>query len=394
MASSREIIEASPDLKRLFEDGFEVSIKHVHLLISSVPYLKPDRTIARGTLIFPLNLQSDVTAQKPGDHTAFFAGEYPHYADGTPIRGMVANQGTKKLADGIVSAFQFSSKPDNVDLDFEVKVRRYVRLLSEPAQAIDSSVDARTRRIVEDQDTESSLVFLDTNSARAQILPISDKLKGLRIAIVGVGGTGSYVLDLVAKTPVKEIHLFDDDEFSLHNSYRAPGAPTTDQLRARMLKVHYLEQTYRRVHKGVLVHPERITAANVSKLTGMSYVFLCMDPGPDKAALVTFLLEMKIAFADTGLGVDIGKEQLVGSLTTITVTPAYNSHVGKIPVKAPGDDDLYASNIQIAELNAMNAIFAVIRWKKHFGFYHDARHEHECTYDVGANMLLNDETSA
>jgi tRNA A37 threonylcarbamoyladenosine dehydratase len=33
---------------------------------------------------------------------------------------------------------------------------------------------------------------------------INDKLKPLRIGIVGLGGTGSYVLDFVAKTPVKE----------------------------------------------------------------------------------------------------------------------------------------------------------------------------------------------
>ena len=34
----------------------------------------------------------------------------------------------------------------------------------------------------------------------------------------------------------------------------------------------------------------------------------------------------------------------------------------------PGDDD-YNRNIQIADLNALNAAFAVIKWKKLFGFY-------------------------
>lgn len=54
---------------------------------------------------------------------------------------------------------------------------------------------------------------------RANINFINDKFKGMRIGIIGLGGTGSY-LDLVAKTPVDEILLFDDDEFLLHNAFR------------------------------------------------------------------------------------------------------------------------------------------------------------------------------
>ena len=248
--------------------------------------------------------------------------------------------------------------------------------------------------IVESEDDDSSFVFLDTNSARAQIMPITDKLKGLKIAIVGLGGTGSYILDLVAKTSVKEIHLFDDDEFSLHNAYRSPGAPTRDQLRARMPKVNYLAEVYGRMHKDVVPHPERIDAANVANLQAMSFVFLCMDPGPNKEQLVGFLVKGGIPFVDTGLGVENASNKLIGIVNTITVTPDYNGHVHKIPVKAGGDDELYASNIQIAELNMLNAVHAVIRWKKHFGFYADDRQEHECSYTIGPNMLINEETPA
>ena len=391
MASSREIIEASPDLKKLFEEGFEISIKHVHLLVSSVPYVKSDRTVARGTLVFPLGLDDDIRAKKPEHHWCYFAGEYPCYANGTQITAMVANAEEKRLADGIVTKFQFSSRPEIPDPDYHVKVHRYVRLLSDPAREIEPDADARTRRIVEVEDEDSPLVFLDTNSARAQILPVSDKLKGQRVAIIGLGGTGSYILDLVAKTPVKEIHVFDDDEFSLHNAYRAPGAPTTDQLRARMFKVDYLYETYRRMHKGIKVHRERATAQNLASLDGLTYVFLSMDPGSDKAAVVERLVGSKIPFTDTGIGIESGNDRLVGIVRTITVTPDEAKFLPCIPVKAPGDNDLYASNIQIAELNSINAIFAVIRWKKHVGFYLNARNEHECTFDVGANMLRNDE---
>jgi tRNA A37 threonylcarbamoyladenosine dehydratase len=46
-------------------------------------------------------------------------------------------------------------------------------------------------------------------ASRAGITAISARLSMFRIAIVGLGGTGSYVLDLVAKSAVREIHLFD-----------------------------------------------------------------------------------------------------------------------------------------------------------------------------------------
>jgi hypothetical protein len=51
----------------------------------------------------------------------------------------------------------------------------------------------------------------------------------------------------------------------------------------------------------------------------------------------------------------------------------------------------YAHNIQVAELNALNASLAVVRWKKHFGFYNDLEREHNCTYTVDGNALLNEE---
>jgi hypothetical protein len=394
MAQSREIIAASADLKRLHDDGFELSIREAHLLVSSVPYVTAARTVARGVLIFPLTMATDTTVGKPGDHTAYFAGDQPHYSDGTPIAGIVNKQETKKLAEGIVAKFYFSSRPAVADDNYDVKVRRYIDIISEPARVLDLTATAQTRNIVESEEADSPFVFLDTNSARARITPITDKLKGQKIAIVGMGGTGSYVLDLVAKTPVKEIHLFDDDEYSLHNAYRSPGAPTRDQLRARMLKVNYLSETYARMHKGIIPHPERVTAASVAKLAGMNFVFLCMDPGPDKAQLVDFLVNNGIAFVDTGLGVEAASDKLVGIVNTITVTPDYKGHIHKVPVKAGGDDDLYASNIQIAELNMLNAVLAVIRWKKHFGFYADDRYEHECSYTIGPNMLINEETDA
>jgi hypothetical protein len=54
----------------------------------------------------------------------------------------------------------------------------------------------------------------------------------------------------------------------------------------------------------------------------------------------------------------------------------------------------YSTNIQIAELNALNAALAVIKWKKLAGFYQDLDFEHHCSYTIGGNMLRNEDVLA
>ena len=54
-----------------------------------------------------------------------------------------------------------------------------------------------------------------------------------KVVIVGLGGTGGYLLDLLAKTPIEEIHLYDDDIFGTHNAFRAPGAASLDDAPRR-----------------------------------------------------------------------------------------------------------------------------------------------------------------
>ena len=70
--------------------------------------------------------------------------------------------------------------------------------------------------------------YPDANSNRAGISDLNMKFEGQKIAIIGIGGTGSYILDLIAKTNVAEIHIYDGDVFQLHNAFRAPGACAAD----------------------------------------------------------------------------------------------------------------------------------------------------------------------
>lgn len=126
----------------------------------------------------------------------------------------------------------------------------------------------------------------------------------------------------------------------------------------------------------------------------MSFVFLCIDRGEDKRSIVSNLEAWAVPFIDVGMGVDLVNGALTAILRITTSTPNRREHVWKkqrIPFSVGAGEDDYSSNIQIADLNALNAVLAVIKWKKLFGFYHDLEQEHFSTYTITGNSMTNED---
>lgn len=386
---SHRHVNPSPDIVRLRNEGYEVEIRGSHLLISRVPYVAASGAVEFGTLVSTLALAGD-TITKPDTHVAFFIGSHPCHKDGSIMRQIQHNSQTQTLAEGIVVNHAFSNKPQGGYTDYYEKMNRYAEIISAPALALDPAVTAKTFRVIEARPEESVFEYLDTNSSRAEIEAISGRLKGHKIGILGLGGTGSYVLDLVAKTPVDEIHLFDGDVFAQHNAFRAPGAPSVEQLRTPPPKVTYLSEIYARMRRKILPHAIALNATNLHLLDGLDFVFICIDEGRPKRDIVAFLEANGVSFIDVGLGVQAGENGLLGILRVTTSTARKRDHFRKLVSLNDGKDDVYSTNIQIAELNMLNAALAVIKWKKLCGFYQDMEHEHDCTYTINVNQLLSD----
>ena len=94
------------------------------------------------------------------------------------------------------------------------------------------------------------------------------------------------------------------------------------------------------------------------------------------------------------MGLELVDGSLLGQLRVTTSTPAKRDHVWagqRVPMTGAGNDNVYARNIQVADLNALNACLAVIRWKKLVGFYVDLEGEHHSVYALDGNQLLNEE---
>lgn len=387
---SNSPISHNPDLQRLVAEGYELEIVADHLVVRNIPFVNEERELRRGSLVSEVNNASRV----PSTHVIMFAGGIPCDKNGKPLEKIINGRKRKAITTDLVVDCTFSSKPPEGYPDYYQKVTAYVGMLQNQAQAIDPDATARTWRITPNTDTDSPFAYIDNASSRAGITAASRKLIRENIAIVGLGGTGSYVLDLVAKTPVWKIHLFDSDKFGQHNAFRSPGAPSLDELKRIPYKVDHWAGIYGRMHRGIVPHRVSINADNANLLHNMDFVFICADAGAQKAAIVDALESAGIPFSDTGMGLELVDDTLHGMLTVTTSTAEKRDHVRKrVSFAGDGHENIYTKNIQVADLNALNAALAVVRWKKFCGFYADLRHEHFTNYTIAGNALISEDRS-
>lgn len=388
---SHQLISHSPDLNRLRNEGFDIEVVSNYLLVRHVPYAANGGVVAYGTIVSELSVSGQSTI-RPGNHVISFAGGVPCDNFGVQLK-QINSVGQMTLAEGVISDCTFSSKPpEGYYSDYYAKITLYVNMISGFAQALDSSATARTFPVVRVDEEDYVFRYLDSASSRAGISFIADKLALPRVAIIGLGGTGSYILDLISKTPIKEIHLYDDDRFHAHNAFRSPGAASSDELDLAPLKVDYFLQKYNPIRTGIVVHPVRVDDLNVAELREMSFVFIAMDSGPDKKCIVEELERVGIPFVDVGMGLYRHDDEIDGIVRVTTSTPGRRDHVWnhqRISFAEFPNDEYH--NLQVADLNMLNAALAVIKWKKLFGFYADYEHEHFSAYAIGSHRLLNDD---
>lgn len=387
----------NPSVARLIEDGFEIEIVHQHLLVRSIPYLNHVGELTLGTLACAYaELGEEDT--KPNDHTFWLQGELPHMANGQPMVHVVNNSNPQTLFDQFVGHHYLSNKTsDQFPQNFYEKVTHYHTLFVSQARVKYPNADGRTGVVHAQRDQSSVFKYPDTASARAGITAVTQRLEVHKVAIVGIGGTGSYILDLIAKTPVREIHLFDQDDFEPHNAFRAPGAASFDELQAKMKKVDYFKQAYDPMRWGIVTHPYHLDETNLQELAGFDFVFIAVDKGSARKALSEFLCQAGVPFIDVGMGISRGDDErgavsLRGKCRVTLASELKHDHLGhSLDFQDDEDAALYQSNIQVADMNAINAALAVLRWKQFMGFYLDLEQAHNLNYTLSFQSVARSE---
>lgn len=388
---SLPLIDRSLDLQNLRFNGYHIELRAGYLLIKDVPYVNASREVKKdGVLISKLELAADKTC-KPTDHVTYWMAEsHPHKHTGEKITSIENPSQSMDLGNNLIANFTFSAKADYSD--YFHKMETYVNLITSEAQIISPDATAKTFPVAVSENQDSVFEYENTAISRDHTGEFNNRLAKLKVGIVGIGGTGSYILDMVSKTQVQEIHLFDGDSYLQHNAFRSPGATSINELERRLKKVTYWYEKYSAMRKNIIPHTVFLEKSNLALLNALDFVFLCLDTCTEKTDIIQELENQNKPFIDVGLGIH-AKEKLDGLIRVSTSTSQNRESAHQtIPLNNINDNNNdYSTNIQVAELNALNAAFAVIRWKKLFNFYQDKNVEHYSSYWISANEIINED---
>ena len=302
-------------------------------------------------------------------------GEYDgrvYHADGTPIGNLVGGDGKTWSNISIKRSDRGRPEPDETAHDL---LHRYAKHIVGAVSAAGYSEPAALA-------IPDPFHIPNTFEARAAIAPVQDRIRGQRIAIIGLGGTGAYLLDLIAKTPVSEIHLLDSDCVDWHTLKRAPGAPTAEEIElvraGSLLKVDYYHSKYAAFRDGIHPHSVRVDSSSMFAefLSDhpIDYAFVCIDQLADgdsarQDAVYRAVSEAGVPFIDSGVSITLEDSAVRGAVTTSAYDAGSDAWKDAIPnAKLDGGAPGYR-NVQLPEVNAAAATFAVMEWRRRTGQY-------------------------
>ncbi len=393
----QKLVSHNKDLQRLIDKGYAVTFDSNCLVIRDISYLDHNLEKQIGSIVVKLKF-IDKNRFEQNDHQIYFAGSAPYDLDGKPVRSLGGGPHSIDLSEAckdVVVQRSFSNKPKPADKydDHFHKIKTYVGFISGPAiHRYGDDASPYTFRVVEEATNDSVFKFRDTLTSRAEITDLSKKFKDDVIAIIGLGGTGAYILDYLVKTPVREIRGYDHDQYHVHNAYRSPGR--LDELELGMSKAKIYQARYDNFRAGLTLEDKFIDSSCVGVLNGVTFVFVCVDNGIARAEILDLLLEKNVPFIDVGMGLKRKDGALSGMMRT-TYFPA--DHAQKVRNKRwvnelEDPENLYKTNIQIGELNAFNASMAVIRFKQLRGFFYEEEPYFNTLFNIGSLSTMREST--
>ena len=352
------------------EKGYAFSIDGGCLIIRDIPYLDAQKQLQLGAFVAKLEFVDKLTV-KQDDHQIWFAGSVPHGLDGKPIPNLGGGPTTLVLGENskdIVVQRRFSNKPPSGKFtNFSHKIDSYLTIISGPAMELHRANPYTFRTV--DTMSESVFKFHDTLTSRAEITDLSANFANDVLAVIGLGGTGAYVLDFLVKTPAQEIRAFDFDLFHVHNAFRSPGKLAESELGKPKADVY--GERYESFRKGLKIKRKFLNSASAADLDGVTFAFVCVDKGSSRSEIFDLLISKGIPFIDGGIGLDRKRSPVNGMVRTTYYSKENAQMVRDKGLAEMSDqtDDIYRTNIQISEVNALNACLAVIRYKQIRGFY-------------------------
>lgn len=127
------------------------------------------------------------------------------------------------------------------------------------------------------------------------------RLQKAHIAIVGIGGVGSWAAEALARTGVAELTMIDLDDICVSNTNRQLHTLTTNIGKT---KVDIMAERIQQINPDCVVHPitDFVTRETMAELihNNLDGVIDCIDSVKPKAALIAWCKRRKIQIITTG----------------------------------------------------------------------------------------------
>ena len=389
---SNSLISRSADLTALETAGYSLEVRGAYLLVRGIPYILSDGGIKSADIVTNLDVTGAVGEEvttPPGDHTVWWTGGIPHTAGGENMKEYLScgkwEQG-RDIGEGITVYMQWSRKPKEGGRtrgyrDYHEKIATYIDEVGGQAESMRPGILEAARRGGKSTEISSTrFAYMDTNSYRNGTKGIEARIEEEIVAVIGVGGTGSYLVDVLAKTNVKALHLFDADVMKVHNAFRVAGAARVGELNGRKYKIDWHAERYKAVRiTGLYLHHLNLEEESFDKLRSCTTAFIAVDDLTVRRKLQRVCNEMGISHVSVGIGLEVEGENddQIGGMVKIETNfdPGEpRKEISEHPGGArENPDDVYSSNIQTAELNMLGAALAIAEWKAIKGVYRSER---------------------
>lgn len=139
--------------------------------------------------------------------------------------------------------------------------------------------------------------------------PFNAKLQSLRVAVVGLGGTGSPVATLIARTGIGELILIDGDNLEKTNMNRVRGYKGTDighkKAESLLTFINSLDLNIK-----VTAIPNYLDGEAIDAISSADIVLGCTDDISGRDLMNQAMYYYGLAYIDIGIAGNVNSEQL------------------------------------------------------------------------------------
>lgn len=192
------------------------------------------------------------------------------------------------------------------------------------------------------------------------------QVEGIRIAVVGAGGTGMHLIDILSKTSVRSIEVWDEDVIEVRNTWRWPGGQERWKNLEGQKKARGAGEEYSNGRTTVNPHDEMVTKENMDTVTEADYVFVAVDCREARNMIINACIAKGTPCIDVGMGVEVREGKLKGSVRVHIYRDTANEAYTTPEIE--GAQQAYEAT-EVPEANALNAALAVTEWRRIAGQY-------------------------